>query len=466
LDVNRPRLILVIAIAALALFLCRAGAMPLIDPDEGRYALIARQMATSGDCLVPRLFGSPYLEKPSLLYWLTSAIFRVFGAFELTARHGPALAAAFGVAAAGWFAQTFSPTAGILASAVLALCGLYAVIARTLVTDMLFSLTLAAALFAFFKHREARTPTIRWALAFWFSLALATLSKGPVAIVIGGLVIVIDAMLGRSLKSLFDRRLVATSPILLAVALSWFALIQAKYPTFFSFYVWKQHLERAAGSEHAEPFYWLVPWLLGRLMPWPPSRWSPLQSGGGSRANHPSKGAPFDSSSSGRRRCSRYSVRSAAIWRLTSSRCFHLLRCSSRCFSTARSTARFRANGWTRAWGATALCFMAAAGALPVSVLAHPAVGLDTRILIAVPLLVGGTAIFRARVSPQRTRRVLAVVVASALLYVVLGCLAPRLARPSPSSIGSLPTSDRMTRAPSGASTFRAQPSTCPGRRG
>src|SRR5262245_54150012 len=204
--------------------------MPLTDPDEGRYALIARQMATSGDWLVPRLFDLPYLEKPPLLYWITAAIFRVFGAFELTARLGPALAAAFGVAATGWFARSFSPTAGILASTTLALCGLYTVIARTLVTDMVFSVPLTAALFTFFTRRQATAPRIWWALASWISLALATPCKGPVAIVISGAVIVIDALLGRSLKSLFDRRLIASSPIFLAVAIPWFALIQARYP--------------------------------------------------------------------------------------------------------------------------------------------------------------------------------------------------------------------------------------------
>jgi hypothetical protein len=83
---------------------------------------------------------------------------------------------------------------------------------------------------------------------------------------------------------------------------------------------------------------------------------------------------------------------------------------------------------------------MAAAVALPVSVLAFPAVGLDTRILIALPLVVGGTAIFRARVSPQSTRPVLAVVVATALPYVVLSCLAPRLA----TSLTAKPLIDRM----------------------
>ena len=66
--------------------------MPLTDPDEGRYALIARQMATSGDWLVPRLFGLPYLEKPPLLYWLTATMFRMFGTGELSARLAPGLA--------------------------------------------------------------------------------------------------------------------------------------------------------------------------------------------------------------------------------------------------------------------------------------------------------------------------------------------------------------------------------------
>jgi 4-amino-4-deoxy-L-arabinose transferase-like glycosyltransferase len=440
LDVNRPSFILVIATAALALFLCRAGAMPLTDPDEGRYALIARQMAASGDWLVPRLFGLPYLEKPPLLYWLTAAIFRVFGAFEFTARLGPALAGAFGVAATGWFARTFSPRAGILAAAVLALCGLYAVIARTLVTDMVFSVTLTVALFAFFKHREATVPRLWWALAFWISLALATLGKGPVAIVIGGLVIVIDGLLGRSLKSLFDRRLIASSPICLGLAIPWFALIQARYPTFLSFYIWKEHFERAAGAEHAEPFYWFVPWLLGGLMPWTPLALV---------------AAPFWWSLSRRPSLEGRAVRFLIVWAAT---VFTLFSAASGKLATyivplfppiAVLLAIFLDHALhgeiprerlDRAWAGTGLLFMAAAVALPASVRAFPAVGLDTRLLIALPLLVGGTAIFCARGSTQSTRPIQAVVAASALLYVVLGCMAPGLS----SSFTAKPLIDRV----------------------
>jgi endonuclease/exonuclease/phosphatase (EEP) superfamily protein YafD len=49
------------------LFVYNVSALPLTDPDEGRYAVISREMLQTGDWLLPRLFGLPYLEKPPLL---------------------------------------------------------------------------------------------------------------------------------------------------------------------------------------------------------------------------------------------------------------------------------------------------------------------------------------------------------------------------------------------------------------
>src|SRR5262249_32738243 len=48
----------------------------LFEPDEGRYAEIAREMLARGEWVVPYLQGEPYLDKPPLLYWLTMASFR------------------------------------------------------------------------------------------------------------------------------------------------------------------------------------------------------------------------------------------------------------------------------------------------------------------------------------------------------------------------------------------------------
>jgi 4-amino-4-deoxy-L-arabinose transferase-like glycosyltransferase len=340
----------------------------------------------------------------------------------------------------GWFARSFSSTAGVLASATLALCAIYVALARTLVTDTTFTVMLTAALFSFFKHRETPGPSNRWALAFWISLALATLSKGPVAIVIGGLVIAIDAILGRSLKSLFERRLIASSPILLGIALPWFAMIQARYPTFLSFYLWKEHLERAAGSEHAEPFYWFVPWLLGGLMPWTPFA---------------VVAAPFWWRLSHERSLEGRAARFLLVWAAT---VFAFFSAAGGKLATyilpmfpplavllATFLDRTLHGEISRAWlqrasAATGLSLILGAIALPASVLAFPAVGLDTRILIALPLLVGGAAILRACVASRGAGPIAEVVLTSALFYVVLGCVAPGLA----ASFTAKPLIDRV----------------------
>ena len=61
-------------------------ARPMLDPDEGRYAEIPREMVASGDWLTPRLDGLKYFEKPPLQYWATAAAYSVFGLSEWTSR--------------------------------------------------------------------------------------------------------------------------------------------------------------------------------------------------------------------------------------------------------------------------------------------------------------------------------------------------------------------------------------------
>ena len=185
LDGADPTFILIISALALVLFLFRAADIPLTDPDEGRYAEISREMALSGDWIVPRLFGIPYLEKPPLLYWLTATAFLTFGPSQIAARLAPALAGALGVLLVGAFARRhLSPAAGTLAAIVLASTALYVVLARTVVTDMLFAVALSGALFSFFSYREAATNGGAHVLSFWLFLAGATLSKGPAALVL------------------------------------------------------------------------------------------------------------------------------------------------------------------------------------------------------------------------------------------------------------------------------------------
>ena len=71
--------LLALALVGLVLFFYRLGAPGLMDPDEGRYAEIAREFFVLKDWLIPHLNLLPYLEKPPLVYWLTALSFKVLG---------------------------------------------------------------------------------------------------------------------------------------------------------------------------------------------------------------------------------------------------------------------------------------------------------------------------------------------------------------------------------------------------
>ena len=57
----------------------RLGQIPLLGPDEPRYARVAVEMARAHELVTPTLAGEAWLEKPPLYYWLAGAAFSVLG---------------------------------------------------------------------------------------------------------------------------------------------------------------------------------------------------------------------------------------------------------------------------------------------------------------------------------------------------------------------------------------------------
>ena len=55
---------------------------PMLDPDEGRYAEIPREMLASGDWITTRFNDLEYFEKPPLQYWATAVVYALFGLTE------------------------------------------------------------------------------------------------------------------------------------------------------------------------------------------------------------------------------------------------------------------------------------------------------------------------------------------------------------------------------------------------
>lgn len=260
-----------IAVSALAaiVFFFKLGTYGLWEPDEGRYAEIAREMLAARDFIVPHLNYVPYIEKPPLLYWLTALSMSILGVDEFAARLPNALAALIGVIATFVFAlRAFDRRRAILAAAVLTTSGLYAVMAQVLTTDMLLTAAVTVALFAFYLHfREGG----RWCWLLYAAAGIGVLAKGPVGAAIPLLAGVAFLWWERELKGAIRRFHVFAGFVLIAaIALPWFAVVMLKEPGFFDFYFVGEHFRRffEPSYSHGGPIYYYVPVIAAGMLPW------------------------------------------------------------------------------------------------------------------------------------------------------------------------------------------------------
>jgi len=76
------RLFILLFLIIVAFYFYDLGRMPLVGPDEPRYAQVAREMFVRGDTITPTLGGRTWFEKPALLYWLMIAAYKLFGVSE------------------------------------------------------------------------------------------------------------------------------------------------------------------------------------------------------------------------------------------------------------------------------------------------------------------------------------------------------------------------------------------------
>jgi len=134
------------------LFFFLLGTRSLNEPDEGRYAEIAREMVETGNWLVPHIWYVPHLDKPPFTYWAVAASLSLFGVNEWAARLPLALA---GLSAAWATFLLVRSVAGAVAARwsvlVLGTSALYWVMARMLTTDIFLTQFIAWAVYFFWR---------------------------------------------------------------------------------------------------------------------------------------------------------------------------------------------------------------------------------------------------------------------------------------------------------------------------
>lgn len=256
-------------ISILAIMLC--GARTLWEPDEGRYAEAAREMARSGDLVVPRLSGEPHFTKPPMTYWATCLGILLFGCNAFGARIALALAfVATSVClrsiARAWNFDDFSVRGAQL---IYLTFGLPFAAGHILTSDTFLVFFQTFAVLAAHKAWIGEQGVGRWRLGFWLALAAAMLTKGPVGLLPLAYVAVFAAI-RRDLKPL--ARLWSPIPVALFLlgASSWYVAIAVGDPAHFEAMVHRELLGHLTGSagKAPEPVWIYAPILVGGALPW------------------------------------------------------------------------------------------------------------------------------------------------------------------------------------------------------
>lgn len=257
-----------LALVCGALFFYRLGAPGLMDPDEGRYAEIAREMLLLRDWIIPHLNLLPYLEKPPLVYWLTALSFQVQGLTEWAARLPATVSALGGVFLAFFLGRAlWGARAGWLSAVILATCGGYVALGRLIILDMPLALFLNLGVGLGYLALSRERPGL-WPWAY-LALALGVLTKGPVVLVLAASIWGAWCRLqGRPLLRSWLRP--GGLALLAAISIPWFILVAQRYPDFLRFFILEQHLGRflTKAIHHHQPVYFYLPVLLGFMLPW------------------------------------------------------------------------------------------------------------------------------------------------------------------------------------------------------
>jgi 4-amino-4-deoxy-L-arabinose transferase-like glycosyltransferase len=256
-------------VAAVLLF--RLGAVPLLGPDEPRYSRVAVEMHRSRDFVTPTLQGRPWMEKPALYYWMAAGAFDALGENETAARLPAVLAALLMVGAtavAG--ARLYGGGAGLWAATILGTSLLPFAYARAASMDLLVAATVTACAGLLGLRLLGIAGPLAVAAA-GACAGLATLAKGPLGLLLPGLVAAGFIAATREWKLL--RRLLSPAALLLfvAVAAPWYVLVyRAQGQAFLDVFFLDHNLRRFTSTihNHPGPPWYYLPILLAGLFPW------------------------------------------------------------------------------------------------------------------------------------------------------------------------------------------------------
>ncbi len=283
------------ALVAIAIYFFGLS-IPLLGPDEPRYAQVAREMFERGDWVTPTLGGFDWFEKPALLYWLQIASYKIFGVTEFAARFGSAIFG-LGTILSLWILGKYSTQrrkdaktqndleseisnlkfANLLALIAASSIGLIA-FSRGASFDIILTFPITASLVSFFiwdtTNRKSQIANRKYLIAFYFFIGIALIAKGLVGIVFPLAIVAFYYVLSwRFPPKIFLISLFWGTILSVLVASAWYLpMYQTNGWKFVDEFFIQHHFQRYTSNkyQHPQPFWFFFAVLPLMTIPWLP----------------------------------------------------------------------------------------------------------------------------------------------------------------------------------------------------
>ena len=254
---SRDRLFLFLLAIVFASILLSPGARDLIVGDETKYAQVIRELRTTNSWFLPTLEGTPFTHKPPLHFWMIGALTFVFGVYSTWSFVIPSLIAFAFLIWLMW--RMNGPLAAFVCATSLLVWGS----AQTARMDVSFTAFITLGIWML--QRESL-------IAAAIALGIATMIKGPMAIVIAIVLFALEWWRRREAwgSGASPARIVAAITILIAIPLLWFIPAMIAGGSAYTHDVLQKQLAgRAVGSwVHASPPWYYLLHAPAFLLPW------------------------------------------------------------------------------------------------------------------------------------------------------------------------------------------------------
>ena len=215
--------LLLILFAGLVLLLSNIWGYRIYMLDEVKNAGCAKEMFERGDWIVPTFNQELRTDKPPLHYFFMMLAYQLFGVSSFSARLFSGLFG-LGTLLLTWIIakkEIDTRVANLSSLVLLASIGFHFQF-HLAVPDPYLVFFVALSIFAFFQY--LKDPQISWLLGFYASMAMATLTKGPIGVLLPGAIALTFLIHQRSLnwRTIWGLRPVVGIFVVAVITLPWY----------------------------------------------------------------------------------------------------------------------------------------------------------------------------------------------------------------------------------------------------